>query len=209
VATRTPDLYRVKVKQPLQDQQEWLQVVDSMFEGMGQIGPVVPSVGHNGPNFSQAAASTFMSELGKCVRHLRQRVRYTVEALASESGLPSEYLEAVEAGRVELSVRALVVICEALGLSGAILSARRATKSRAAHRNRCKHFQTASPHPAHHPKTPSAATRRRTPTSPGPDGLHCRPNDTEPPASCLLRTNVTGIFSAGWRTNSESAKIRS
>ncbi|MGA9067753.1 MAG: helix-turn-helix transcriptional regulator [Bryobacteraceae bacterium] len=62
-----------------------------------------------------------MYELGKCVRHLRQRVRYTVEALASESGLPREYLEAVEAGRVELSVRALVVICEALGLSGAIL----------------------------------------------------------------------------------------
>jgi transcriptional regulator with XRE-family HTH domain len=53
--------------------------------------------------------------------HLRQAVGHTVETLASASGLPGEYIEAVEAGRVELSVRALVVICEALGLSGAIL----------------------------------------------------------------------------------------
>jgi transcriptional regulator with XRE-family HTH domain len=62
-----------------------------------------------------------LSELGKCVRHLRQGVGHTVETLPSASGLPGEYIEAVEAGRVELSVRALVVICEALGISGAIL----------------------------------------------------------------------------------------
>ena len=46
---------------------------------------------------------------------------HTVETLASASGLPGEYIEAVEAGRVELSVQALVAICEALGISGAIL----------------------------------------------------------------------------------------
>jgi transcriptional regulator with XRE-family HTH domain len=77
-------------------------------------------MGHNGPNFSRAS-SPLLSELGKCVRHLRQAVGHTVETLASSSGLPGEYIEAVEAGRVELSVRALVVICEALGLSSAIL----------------------------------------------------------------------------------------
>jgi hypothetical protein len=120
VQTRTADLYRVKVKQPLQDQQEWLQVVDSAFNRLGQIGPIVRAMGHKGPNFSRAS-SPLLSELGKCVRHLRQAVRHTVETLASASGLPGEYIEAVEAGRVELSVRALVVICEALGLSGAIL----------------------------------------------------------------------------------------
>jgi hypothetical protein len=118
--TRTGDLYRVKVKQPLQDQQEWLQVVDSVFNRMGQIGPIVRAMGHNGPNHF-GASSPLLSELGKCVRHLRQAVGHTVETLASASGLPGEYIEAVEVGRVELSVRALVVICEALGLSGAIL----------------------------------------------------------------------------------------
>jgi hypothetical protein len=39
--------------------------------------------------------------------------------------LPVEYIEAVETGRVELSIRALVIICEALGLSGAILFRKR------------------------------------------------------------------------------------
>jgi hypothetical protein len=117
---RTANLYRVKVKQPLQDQQEWLQVVDSAFNRLGQIGPIVRAMGHKGPNFS-GASSPVLSELGKCVRHLRQAVGHTVETLASSSGLPGEYIEAVEAGRVELSVRALVVICEALGLSSAIL----------------------------------------------------------------------------------------
>jgi transcriptional regulator with XRE-family HTH domain len=87
---------------------------------MGQIGPIVQAMGHNGPNFSRGP-SPLISELGKCVRHLRQRVGYTVKILASETGLPGEYIEAVETGRVELSVRALVTICEALGLSGAIL----------------------------------------------------------------------------------------
>jgi transcriptional regulator with XRE-family HTH domain len=77
-------------------------------------------MGHNGPKFS-GGESALISELGKCVRHLRQAVGHTIETLASASGLPGEYIEAVEAGRVELSVRALVVICEALGLSGAIL----------------------------------------------------------------------------------------
>jgi hypothetical protein len=120
VQTRTADLYRVNVKQPLQDQQEWLQVIDSAFNRLGQIGPIVRAMGHNGPNFS-GASSPLLSELGKCVRHLRQAVGHTVETLASSSGLPGEYIEAVEAGRVELSVRALVVICEALGLSSAIL----------------------------------------------------------------------------------------
>ena len=117
---RTANLYRVKVKQPIQDQQQWSQVVDSAFNRMGQIRPIVRDMGHKGPNFS-GASSPLLSELGKCVRHFRQRVGYTVETLASASGLPDEYIEAVEAGRVELSVRALVVICEALGLSGAIL----------------------------------------------------------------------------------------
>ena len=117
---RTANLYRVKVKQPIQDQQQWSQVVDSAFNRMGQIRPIVRDMGHKGPNFS-GASSPVLSELGKCVRHLRQAVGHTVETLASSSGLPGEYIEAVEAGRVELSVRALVVICEALGLSGAIL----------------------------------------------------------------------------------------
>ena len=87
---------------------------------MGQIGPVARAMGHNGPNFLERS-SPLLSELGKCVRHLRQTAGQTVETMASASGLPAEYIEAVEAGRVELSVRALVVICEALGLSGAIL----------------------------------------------------------------------------------------
>ena len=87
---------------------------------MGQIGPNIGVLGHKGPNFS-TASSTLISELGKCVRHLRQSSGHTVETMASASGLPAEYIEAVEAGRVELSVRALVVICEALGLSSAIL----------------------------------------------------------------------------------------
>jgi transcriptional regulator with XRE-family HTH domain len=77
-------------------------------------------MGHKRPNFS-GASSTLILELGTCIRHLRQHLVYTVEALASASGLPVEYIKAVETGRVELSVRGLVVICEALGLSGAIL----------------------------------------------------------------------------------------
>jgi transcriptional regulator with XRE-family HTH domain len=77
-------------------------------------------MGHNGPNFS-GASSEVVRELGKCIRHLRQRLGYTIETVASESGLPKEYIEALEAGRVELSVRGLIVICEALGLSSAIL----------------------------------------------------------------------------------------
>jgi len=87
---------------------------------MGQIGPIVRAIGDNGPNFP-AASSTLISDLGKCVRRLRQGVGQTIELLASTSGLRAEYIEAVEAGRVELSVRGLVFICEALGPSGAIL----------------------------------------------------------------------------------------
>ena len=124
MATRTPDLYRVKVKQPLQDQQEWLQVVDSVFGRMGQIGPVGRALGHKGPK-SSGALPSIPSALGKCIRHARQGLGCTVEALATASGLPVEYIEAVETGRVELSIRALVIICEALGLSGAILFRKR------------------------------------------------------------------------------------
>jgi hypothetical protein len=118
--TRTGDLYRVKVKQPPKNQQKRPQVVDSVSDLMGQIRPNVEALGHKGPNFS-AASSTLISELGKCLRHLRQTAGQTVETMASASGLPVEYIEAVEAGRVELSVRALVVLCEALGFSSAIL----------------------------------------------------------------------------------------
>jgi hypothetical protein len=46
---------------------------------------------------------------------------HTVSTLSLASGLPSDYIEAVEAGRVELSVRGLAVICEALGVSSAIM----------------------------------------------------------------------------------------
>jgi hypothetical protein len=120
VATRTPDLYRVKVAQALENQQKWPQVIDSAFDRMGQIGPILRSMGHKGPNFS-GASSTLISELGACIRHLRQSLGHTVETLAFASALPRVYIEAVETGRVELSVRGLAVICEALGLSGAIL----------------------------------------------------------------------------------------
>jgi ribosome-binding protein aMBF1 (putative translation factor) len=120
VATRTPDLYRVKVKQPLQDQQRWLQVVDSVFERMGQKGPDRQSTGHKGPESSGALFAIPLA-LGKCVRHARQHLGCTVEALATASGLPVEYIRAVETGRVEMSIRALTVICHALGLSGAII----------------------------------------------------------------------------------------
>ncbi len=124
MATRTPDLYRVKVKQPLQNQQRWLQVVDSVFDGMGQIGPVGRAMGHKGPKSSDALTS-IPSALGKCLRHARQGLGCTAEALATASGLPVQYIEAVETGRVELSIRTLVIICEALGLSGAILFRKR------------------------------------------------------------------------------------
>ena len=53
---RTANLYRVKVKQPLQNQREWSQVVDSAFDRMGQLGPIVRAMGHKGPNFSGASA---------------------------------------------------------------------------------------------------------------------------------------------------------
>jgi hypothetical protein len=92
------DLYRVKVKQPLQDQQRWLQVVDSVFDGMGQKRPVGRTLGHKGPK-SSGALPSIPSALGKCIRHARQGLGCTVEALATASGLPVEYIEAVETGR--------------------------------------------------------------------------------------------------------------
>ena len=119
VATRTPDLYRVNVKQPLQNQQRWSQVVDSVFDLMGQIRPDGQRTGHNGPKFSSAAS--VVSQLGKCIRHARQILGFSLQMLASASGLPAVYIEAVETGRVELTVSGLVTISEALELSGAIL----------------------------------------------------------------------------------------
>ena len=53
--TRICDLYRVNVKQPLQNQQDWSQVIDSAFDRMGQKRPNEPAMGHNGPNFSGAS----------------------------------------------------------------------------------------------------------------------------------------------------------
>jgi hypothetical protein len=126
---RTANLYRVKVKQPIQDQQRWLQVVDSAFDGMGQKRPVGRALGHKGPK-SPGALPSIPSALGKCIRHARQDLGCTVEALATASGLPVEYIEAVETGRVELSIRTLVIICEALGLSGAILFRKRGGQER-------------------------------------------------------------------------------
>lgn len=62
-----------------------------------------------------------IAELGKCLRRLRQRIGYTVEGMAAASGLPVEYIAAVEGGRVELSIRGLALVCEALGVSSAII----------------------------------------------------------------------------------------
>src|ERR1017187_8537116 len=126
---RTANLYRVNVKQPIQDQQQWSQVVDSAFNRMGQIRPIVRDMGHKGPK-SPGALPSIPSALGKCIRHARQDLGCTVEALATASGLPVEYIEAVETGRVELSIRTLVIICEALGLSGAILLRKRGGQER-------------------------------------------------------------------------------
>jgi len=120
VATRTPDLYRVKVKQALQNQQACSQVFDSMFDSMGQNPPDVKGMGHNGPKFARRFSSIAL-QLGGCIRRSRHAAGLSVEALASASGLPGVYIEAVEAGRVELTVSGLVTIAEALGLSGAIL----------------------------------------------------------------------------------------
>jgi hypothetical protein len=60
-------------------------------------------------------------EFGECLRSIRQGLGYTVASLASASGFPGEYIEAVEVGHAELSIRSLAVMCEALGLSSAIL----------------------------------------------------------------------------------------
>ncbi len=119
MATRTPDLYRVKVKQPLQNQQEPPQVVDSTSEPLGQFGPIVQAMGHKGPK-SQAVPGTFSLALGKWLRDVRRQIGFTAEELSATSALPAQFIDAVEAGRVELSVRSLCSISQSLGLKATI-----------------------------------------------------------------------------------------
>jgi hypothetical protein len=87
---------------------------------MGPKRPNEPVMGHNGPNFS-GASPPLIVEFGGCLRSIRQRLGYAVASLASGSGFPGEYIEAVEVGHAELSIRSLAVLCEALGLCSAIL----------------------------------------------------------------------------------------
>src|ERR1039458_5829879 len=69
---RTANLYRVKVKQPIQDQQQWSQVVDSAFNRMGQIGPIVQAMGHNGPNFYGPHPHCFLNLANACAIFVRR-----------------------------------------------------------------------------------------------------------------------------------------
>ena len=119
VATRTPDLYRVKVKQPLQDQQQWLQVVDSTFHWMGQIGPIVRAMGHKGPKFC-ASLGRVLSQLGNTLRTARLQRGWSMEDLASACGFSTAYLRAVEAGQADPSILAIAILFDALGLGPAL-----------------------------------------------------------------------------------------
>jgi ribosome-binding protein aMBF1 (putative translation factor) len=113
-----PDLYRVNVKQPLQDQQRWLQVVDSAFNWMGQIGPIVRAMGHKGPKFCDSLGRV-LSQLGNTLRTARLHRGWSLEDLASACGFSTAYLAAVEGGQADPSILAIAILFDALGLAAA------------------------------------------------------------------------------------------
>lgn len=68
-----------------------------------------------------ASRSELLSALGKRVRLLRRERRFTLQALAEQSGLSPRFLSDLEAGRANLSVVSLAAIARALRESPARL----------------------------------------------------------------------------------------
>jgi len=62
-------------------------------------------------------ASNVETQVGRRIRELRKRADLSQEALALEAEIDRTYITSVENGRRNISIRMLVRICDALGVS--------------------------------------------------------------------------------------------
>src|SRR5215470_12731851 len=117
-------------------------------------------------------ATRLLSALGLRVRNLRNRHEYTLNELASRSGLSARFLIAVEAGQANISVRKLVGLAGALGTTPGVL--------------------LASPGAAPRRRPPGPARRREDDDRPAPGAPAARALRRAGPAGRAGRGDVAG-----------------
>ena len=114
--TRICDLYRVKVADPLQNEQNNPQAVDFVCDGLGQKGPNLRTLGHKGPNSCEPPAR-LLEKLGVMIGSLRLSRGWSREQFAAQSGVSVTDLASIESGATDLSLLMLTAILNALGLT--------------------------------------------------------------------------------------------